>query len=86
MPNVFRGCDQAAATRRLLRAALSAIRSWWGSRLGHGVKRFELANHSLGPVVEGGDHLVGVFFRVVKTQVADREIDDFMTVPRSRRG
>ena len=28
--------------------------------------------------------LVGVLFRVVQSQAADREIDDFMTVPRSR--
>ena len=40
--------------------------------------------HSLGLVVEGGDDLVAVLFRVVKSQAADREIDDFMTVPRSR--
>jgi hypothetical protein len=46
---------------------------------------FELADHSLGPVVEGGEDLVRVLFRVVKSQ-ADREIDDFMTVPRSRPG
>jgi hypothetical protein len=39
-----------------------------------------------GPDVEGGDDLVGVLFRVVKSQAADREIDDFMTVPRSRPG
>ena len=45
---------------------------------------FELADHSLGLVVEGGEDLVGVLFRVVKSQAADREIDDFMTVPRSR--
>jgi hypothetical protein len=37
-------------------------------------------------VVEGGEDLVGVLFRVVKSQAADREIDDFMTVPRSRPG
>jgi hypothetical protein len=37
-------------------------------------------------VGEGGDDLVGVRFRVVKSQAADREIDDFMTVPRSRSG
>jgi hypothetical protein len=43
---------------------------------------FELADHSLGLAVEGGDDLVGVFYRVVKNQAADREIDDFMTVPR----
>jgi len=43
-------------------------------------------DHSLGLVVEGGDDVVGVFFRVVKSQAADREIDDFMTVPRSRPG
>ena len=30
---------------------------------------FELADHSLGLVVEGGDDLVGVLFRVVKSQV-----------------
>ena len=47
---------------------------------------FELADHSLGLVVEGGDDLVGVLFRVVKSHAADREIDDFMTVPRSRPG
>ena len=47
---------------------------------------FELADHSLGLVVEGGEDLVGVLFRVVKSQAADREIDDFMTVPRSRPG
>jgi hypothetical protein len=35
---------------------------------------------------QGGDDLVGVLFRVVKSQAADREIDDFMTVPRSRPG
>ena len=45
---------------------------------------FELADHRLGLVVEGGDDLVGVLFRVVKSRAADREIDDFMTVPRSR--
>ena len=43
----------------------------------------ELADHSLGLVVEGGEDLVGVLFRVVQGQAADREIDDFMTVPRS---
>ena len=47
---------------------------------------FELADHSLGLVVEGGEDLVGVLFRVVTNQAADREIDDFMTVPRSRPG
>ena len=47
---------------------------------------FELADHSLGLVVEGGEDLVGVLFRVVKSQAADREIDDFITVPRSRPG
>ena len=47
---------------------------------------FELGDHSLGLVVEDGDDLVGVLFRVVKSQAADREIDDFMTVPRSRPG
>jgi len=45
---------------------------------------FELADHSLGLVVEDDDDLVGVLFRVVKSQAADREIDDFMIVPRSR--
>jgi hypothetical protein len=29
-------------------------------------------------------NLVGALFRVVKSQAADHEIDDFMTVPRSR--
>ena len=47
---------------------------------------FELADHSLGLVVEGGEDLVGVLFRVMKSQAADREIDDFMTVPRSHSG
>jgi RNA-directed DNA polymerase len=37
-------------------------------------------------VVEGGNDLVGVLFRVVKSKAADRDIDDFMTVPRSRPG
>jgi hypothetical protein len=32
------------------------------------------------------EDLVGVLFRVVKSQAVDREIDDFMTVPRSRPG
>ena len=51
------------------------------------VPGFELAeDHNLGLVVEGGDDFVGVLFRVVKSQAADREIDDFMTVPRSRPG
>jgi hypothetical protein len=36
---------------------------------------FELADHSLGLVVEGGEDLVGVLFRVVKSQAPDREID-----------
>jgi hypothetical protein len=31
----------------------------------------ELADHGLGLIVEGGDDLVGVLFRVVKSQVAD---------------
>ena len=46
---------------------------------------FELADRSLGLVVERGDDLVGVL-RVVKSQAAGREIDDFITVPRSRPG
>jgi len=45
---------------------------------------FELADQSLGLLVE--DDLVGVLFRVVKSQAADREMDDVMTVPRSRPG
>ena len=48
--------------------------------------RFELADDNLGLVVEGGDDLVGVLFRVVKSQAADREIDEVMSVPRSRPG
>jgi hypothetical protein len=47
---------------------------------------FELADHGLGLVVGGGEDLVGVLFRVGKNQAADRENDDFMTVPRSRPG
>ena len=47
---------------------------------------FELADHSLGLLVEGGGGLVGVLFRAVKSQAADREIDDFMTLRRSRPG
>jgi len=47
---------------------------------------FELADQSLDLVVEDDD-LVGVLFRVVKSQAAaDREMDDVMTVPRSRPG
>jgi hypothetical protein len=34
----------------------------------------------------GGDDLVEVLFRIVKSQAAGRETDDFMTVPRSRPG
>ena len=48
--------------------------------------RTKLADHIPGLVVQGGEDLVGVLFRVVKSQAADREIDDFMTVPRSRPG
>jgi hypothetical protein len=44
----------------------------------------ELADHGLGLVVEGGDDLVGVLFRIVKSQAADREIDDLTTAPRPR--
>jgi hypothetical protein len=47
---------------------------------------FELADRSLGLVVEGSDDRVGVLVRVVKSQAADREIDDFITLPRSRPG
>ncbi len=47
---------------------------------------FELADQSLGLFVEDDDDLVGVLFRVVKSQAADREIDDVMTLPRSRPG
>jgi len=50
------------------------------------VPGFELADHSLGLVVEGGEDLVGVLFRVVKSQAADSESDDFMAVPRPRPG
>ena len=39
-----------------------------------------LADHSLGLVIQGGDDLVGVLFRVAKSQAADCEIDDFMPV------
>jgi hypothetical protein len=49
------------------------------------VPGFELADHSLGLVVDSGDDLVGILFRVVKSQAA-REIDDFMAVPRARSG
>jgi hypothetical protein len=35
-------------------------------------------------VVEDDADLVGVLFRVVKSQAADREIDNVMIVPRSR--
>jgi hypothetical protein len=42
--------------------------------------------HSLGLVVEGGDDLVGVLFRGSEVPGSRREIDDFMTVPRSRPG
>ncbi len=47
---------------------------------------FELADYGLGLVVAGGEELVGVLFRAVRRQAADREVDDFMTVPRSRPG
>ena len=38
------------------------------------------------PVFYCGEDLIGVLFRVVKSQADNREIDDFMTVPRSRPG
>ena len=41
---------------------------------------------SLGLVVKGGEDFVGVLVRVMKSQATDREIDDVMTVPRSRPG
>jgi hypothetical protein len=44
----------------------------------------EVADHSLGLVVEDGNDLVGALFCVAKRQAADREIDNFMIVPRSR--
>jgi len=44
---------------------------------------FELADQSLG-LADEDDDLVGFLFRVVKSQAADREIDDVMIVPRSR--
>ncbi len=37
-------------------------------------------------VRKGGGDGLGVLFRVVKSQAADRGIDDFMTVRRSRPG
>jgi len=40
----------------------------------------------VGRSAEGGDDLAVVLFRVVKSHAADREIDEFMTVPRSRPG
>jgi hypothetical protein len=43
------------------------------------------ADHSLALVVQVGEDLVGVLFRIVKS-LAYREVDDFMTVPRSRPG
>ncbi len=42
---------------------------------------FELADLSL--VLSSGDDLVGVLFRVLKSQAADREIGEFIIVPRS---
>jgi hypothetical protein len=50
------------------------------------VLRFDLADHRLGPFVEGGNDLIGVLFRAVKSHAADHEIDDFMTGPRSHPG
>ena len=37
------------------------------------MRGFELADHSLGLVVDGGEDLVGVRFRAVKRRTADRE-------------
>jgi hypothetical protein len=37
-------------------------------------------------VVEGGGDHVRVLFRVLKSRAADRESDNFMTLPRSRQG
>ena len=42
---------------------------------------------SIRPLYEfGGDDLVGVLFRQVKSEAADGEIDDFMSISRSRPG
>jgi len=53
----------------------------WRAEGGHAGLR---ADQSLGLVVEDDDDLVRVLFRVAKSQAADREIDDFIIVPRSR--
>src|SRR4029453_19087567 len=45
----------------------------WASLQRALVLGFELADHSLGLVVEGGEDLVGVLFRAVKSRTADRE-------------
>ena len=47
---------------------------------------FQPADHRRGLADEGGEDLVGILLRVLTRQTPDREIDDFMTVPRSRPG
>ena len=77
----------AAAAERLVTALVGAGAEAVGrhaksvhAKLGHG-RLLDCQSSFL--VVEGGEDLVGVLFRVVKSQAADCEIDDFMTVPRS---
>lgn len=45
---------------------------------------FELADHSLGLIVEAGDGLVGVLFRIVIEPGGRPRDRRFMTAPRSR--
>jgi hypothetical protein len=52
--------------------------------LGKTVQRVSVAPEEVD--ARSGLALAGVPFRVVKSQAADRDIDDFMTVPRSRPG
>ena len=93
-PNQSSGTGNGEVDRSTLFHAQSGERRWPSGTIPSTAQRtarllvlgFELADHSLGLVVEGGEDLVGVLFRVVKSQAADREIDDFMTVPRSRPG
>ena len=50
------------------------------------MRGLELADHSLGLVVEGGDDdLVGILVRVVKSQAADCENDDLHPQPAGTR-
>ena len=96
MRNEFAGdkARGAAGSKSWLRSISNRVRIAAKDRSELQTRQMELA---LGPTVEERqndliqfyeryEELVEVLFHVVKSQAAGREIDDFMTVPRSRPG